>query len=87
VLGDGGDQLVGLLAATAGEPLLGPAAGRGPRLHMAAADLALDQLRAVADRDGVAAAAHHDEPDALRRRRLLDQRLERARTQRAPRGE
>src|SRR5690606_34516331 len=63
VAGDGTDQLVGLVAATAGEPLLRPPARGGAPLHVSAADLALDQPVAVGQRDGVATPTHEHQAE------------------------
>ena len=66
-----GGRLVGLprlVVAATGEALLALAAGLGPALHVALADLVLDQALALEPGDGEAALAH--EQDAPRPGRL-----------------
>ena len=60
VLGHGPHELVGLVAPTAREPLLGPATGRGPGLHVPGPALVLGELAPVSQPHGVPAPADQD---------------------------
>jgi hypothetical protein len=60
VLGDRADQLVGLVAPSAGEALLGPAAGGGPGLDVPGAHLGLGERAHVGQPHGIPTATDQD---------------------------
>lgn len=66
----GAHQLVSLVAAPAGEPLLGPPTRGGAGLHVAGPALVLDELVAVGQAHGIPAPAHEDQSQRVVRERL-----------------
>ena len=59
------DELVGLLAPAAGEPLLGPASGGRPGLDVPPADLGIAELSCQGHGDRVAATTDEDDPERV----------------------
>ena len=63
--GDGLDEGVGLIATSAGETLLGPAAGRRARLDIAGPALVGEEVAAAGEANRVAAAPDEDESERV----------------------